>query len=82
MAALAVPIGVKVLGTALASKATSALMGDKAKKNVAQKAPPAMPDEEALNLSAKRNAAMRFGALGSGRSSTILADNSDGKLGA
>ena len=56
----------------------------KAASEAAKKATPApMPDEDELTRAARRRAAMRFGALGSGRASTILSnDAGSGKLGA
>jgi hypothetical protein len=70
--------------TALAVKQN--VDSSKASKKAAQaaedaaKKAPLMPDEDALKKQARRDAALRFGQLGSGRASTIL-DTSD-KLGA
>jgi len=50
-----------------------------AKAEAAKPKPVALPDEEQIKRTARRNAALRFGALGSGRASTILSND---KLGA
>jgi hypothetical protein len=56
---------------------------DEKKKAAAKYAPKpqqvGLPDEEQIKRTARRNAALRFGALGSGRASTILSND---KLGA
>ncbi len=84
MAALAVPIAMKafagksvydtVQSRKEAKKQTAALQAAATPK------PPApMPDDEELRRTSRRNAAIRFGALGSGRASTVLSSD---KLGA
>lgn len=78
------------LGASIASAAGSVASAAVAKKAsdkstaamveaMTPKAQP-LPDEEAIKRSTRRNAALRFGALGSGRASTVLSN--DGKLGA
>jgi hypothetical protein len=79
-------ISAALAGTTTALSAKEAHDSSKAQKDsaaaaaLAQKKVPLMPDEDALKKQSRRDAALRFGALGSGRASTIL-DSSD-KLGA
>ena len=65
-----------VVGRALMAKAGQTVIDKATEKKApsmpAPKAPPVIPDEEAIKRERRRAAALRFGAAGSGRQSTML----------
>jgi hypothetical protein len=80
---VAAQVGSAVAGAAVsaaAEKSISKKAAAVAQANMPKPAAP-LPDEEEVKRTTRRNAALRFGALGSGRASTVLSNDS-GKLGA